>query len=123
MKYFKEGVKSGIPVAATFVSSFVAVGVFLRQAGFNVGQTTAMTAAVFAGPAQYSIAQAVDSSQELLPLLCLVLVINARIFVMATALVESFRIFSWSRSCSSDARGALFKREHVCRHAIFGRRN
>lgn len=88
---FARGLRDGLPVALSFLASFVAVGVFLRQAGFDVVQATGMTAAVFAGPAQYGIAQALQSSQETAAVLVLVLVINARFFVMAASLVESFR--------------------------------
>jgi len=88
---FSRGLRDGLPIALSFLASFIAVGVFLRQAGFDIVQACGMTAAVFAGPAQYGIAQALQSSQELMAVLLLVLVINARFFVMAASLVESFR--------------------------------
>lgn len=91
MTYFRRGLRSGIPIAAGFISSFIAVGVFLRQAGFDVLAATATTASVFAGPAQYGIAQAFQSSRDAWPVLAMVTLINARFFVMAASLVEAFR--------------------------------
>lgn len=89
--HLRAGMRSGVPIAIGFISSFIAVGIFLRQAGFDVLQTSAMTIGVFAGPAQYGIAQAIHGAPDFFSMVFLVAAINARFFVMAASLVDSFR--------------------------------
>lgn len=91
---FLKGIRAGVPFAISFFASFMAVGVFLRQAGFDVTQTFAMTASVFASPAQFGVAQSYKISHAIVPILILVSIINARFFIMAASLVESFRSIS-----------------------------
>lgn len=91
---FKDGLRAGVPVALSIMASFLAVGVYLHQAGISVVPSVVMTAAVFAGPAQYGVAQAIQSSTSLLAVLSVVILINVRFFVMASSLVEKFRSIS-----------------------------
>lgn len=86
-----QGIRAGLPVAVSFISSFVVVGIFLRQAGFDLYQSVGMTALIFAGPAQYGVAHAIQETTAFWSLIALVGAINARFFVMSAALAPSFK--------------------------------
>lgn len=88
---FVSGMKAGIPVALSLLTSFVATGMLLAQAGYDVTQATVMTAVVFAGPAQLMLAQGLASASGFLTAALLTFLINLRFFVMATSLIEPFR--------------------------------
>lgn len=91
---FSGGLRAGVPVAFSITASFLAVGVYLNQAGIALVPSVAMTAVVFAGPAQYGVAQAIQNSTSVISTLGLVALINLRFFVMASSLVEKFRTVS-----------------------------
>ncbi len=88
---FKSGFIAGLPVAVTFMTSFLAVGTFLADAGLNMAQSLVMTISTFASPSQYVVADAIKHGATLPILLIAIVTVNARFFVMAAALVQPFQ--------------------------------
>ncbi|WP_437324486.1 AzlC family ABC transporter permease [Sorangium sp. So ce381] len=88
---FRQGLHASAPVVISFLMSFFGVGMLSRAAGLSLGQSVAMSAFVFAGPAQFAILTAFQSGASTAVILLSVLVINFRFFVMAVNLVRSFR--------------------------------
>jgi predicted branched-subunit amino acid permease len=88
---FAQGLRSSLPVATSFVFSFFALGAITRGAGLNAFQATAMTALMFAGPAQFAVMSLLVAGKPAAEALLAVLVINFRFFIMALNLLPTFR--------------------------------
>ncbi|WNG20574.1 AzlC family ABC transporter permease [Cystobacter fuscus] len=88
---FAQGLRSSLPVATSFVFSFFALGAVTRGAGLDAVQATAMTALMFAGPAQFAVMSLLVAGKPATEALLAVLIINFRFFIMALNLLPTFR--------------------------------
>jgi len=94
---FKTELQAGLPMALTFMSSFLAVGSYLNDAGLDLSQSVLMTISTFASPAQYVVADSIKHGTSISILATAIIAINSRFLVMASSLIRPFKGISLSR--------------------------
>lgn len=88
---FAEGARAAIPVCfALFAISFT-LGITAHAAGLPAGELLLMSAAVFAGPAQFPAVDLLPSGGQALQILVSTMFINLRFAVMGFALAPHFK--------------------------------
>ncbi len=80
-----QGLRDALPITLTFSFLFVAVGAASQSGGLNLPQGLAMTALVFAAPAQFAAIELI-AGQAWLPAILAIVVINFRFLLMAASL-------------------------------------
>jgi len=80
-----------LPLVGSIVVSFTIVGAAAHAAGFSVLESTAMTALVFAAPAQLVLIGLVKSGVDAVMVGLAVLLINVRLLFMSFGVVTSMR--------------------------------
>lgn len=81
-----QGARDALPVTVTFSFLFVAVGAAGQSSGLDPVQGVAMTALVFAAPAQFAAIELVEARAWLAAVLAIA-VINFRFMLMAASIV------------------------------------
>ncbi|MBW5805309.1 hypothetical protein FOZ70_11165 [Burkholderia sp. COPS] len=80
-----------LPLLGSIVVSFMTVGAAARSAGFNLPDAVAMTAFVFAAPAQLVMIDMLKSGVGIGAVSAAVVIINLRLLFMAFTVVSSLR--------------------------------
>ncbi|MCH8504646.1 MAG: AzlC family ABC transporter permease [Ectothiorhodospiraceae bacterium] len=80
-----KGMRDALPVTLTFSFLFVAGGAASQSGGLNLPQGLAMTALVFAAPAQFAAIELM-AGQAWLPAMLAIMVINFRFLLMAASI-------------------------------------
>ena len=75
---FLRGLKASVPVILGFIPIAIAFAIMARQAGFTVGQTTLMSAAVLAGAAQMMSTGMVAQGAGVITIVIATFILNLR---------------------------------------------
>jgi predicted branched-subunit amino acid permease len=82
----REGFRLALPFGASSVLYGLGFGVLAAQVGLTVVEAVVMSATVFSGTAQIAVLQAWSSTQAVLAMFAIVMVVNARYILMSAAL-------------------------------------
>jgi 4-azaleucine resistance transporter AzlC len=113
-----NGAKDILPLCTFVFVLAVTFGVAARQAGLSVSLAALMSAAVFAGGAQFAALALLGPPPSLLPIMLGTLAINARHLLLGAALAPwLLQLPLWKRLCAvtvlSDANWAQAMRAHA----------
>ena len=84
---FLRGLKASVPVILGFIPIAIAFAIMARQAGFTVGQTTLMSAAVLAGAAQMMSTGMVAQGSAVITIVIATFILNLRHLIMSTCVM------------------------------------
>jgi predicted branched-subunit amino acid permease len=88
---WREGVRAGLPVAATFVAVNAGFGLAAEVAGIPPWAALALTIGVFAAPVQFAIVEMVGREPSaIVQMIVAGILINLRFFVMSLTLSQLF---------------------------------
>lgn len=90
-KRFFLGVQAGLPVILGFIPVGIAYAIMARQAGFTVGQTVGMSAAVFAGASQMMVIGMYTQGASIIAMILATLILNLRHVIMGTCIFNRMR--------------------------------
>lgn len=85
---YLRGLKASVPVIIGFVPIGIAYAIIARQAGFSIGQTTFMSAAVFAGASQMMAAGMVSQGAAIITMVITTFILNLRHLIMSTCVMN-----------------------------------
>lgn len=95
---FIRGLRASVPVILGFIPIAIAFAIMARQAGFTVGQTTFMSAAVLAGAAQMMSTGMVAQGAAVYTIIIATLILNLRHLIMSTCVMAKMQPCSvWLR--------------------------
>lgn len=95
---FIRGLRASVPVILSFIPIAIAFAIMARQAGFTVGQTTFMSAAVLAGAAQMMSTGMVAQGPAVYTIIIATLILNLRHLIMSTCVMAKMQPCSvWLR--------------------------
>lgn len=99
---FLRGLKASVPVILGFIPIAIAFAVMARQAGFTVGETTFMSAAVLAGAAQMMSTGMVSQGASIITIVIATFILNLRHLIMSTCVMARMKPCSvWLRLLAS----------------------
>ena len=95
---FRAGVRTGLGApGAVLGASFIGFGTLARSSGFDLGQSLATSAFIWALPGQIALAELVATGAGLAGLIFAVALTNARLLPMTVTLVPALRDRRWPR--------------------------
>ena len=101
-KQFISGIKASVPVILGFIPIAIAFAVMAKQAGFSIGQTTLMSAAVLAGAAQMMSTGMVAQGAGIAAIVLATFILNLRHLIMSTCVMSRMKPCSpWLRLLAS----------------------
>ncbi len=90
-KCFILGGKKSLPLLLGVIPFGFAYGVFAREAGLNILETTLMSVLVFAGTSQFIAVKMISNNTELITIIISTFLINLRHLLMSISLVPYFK--------------------------------
>ena len=101
-KQFLSGLKASVPVILGFLPIALAFAVMAKQAGFGIGETTLMSAAVLAGAAQMMSTGMVAQGAGIIAIVFATFILNLRHLIMSTCVMSRMKPCSpWLRLLAS----------------------
>lgn len=88
---FKDGIKSAIPLVVGYVPLSMTFGMISSEEGLDLFQILTMTMFIYSGASQFMMVSLLSAGVGVLEMTFTTLLMNLRMFLMATSFVNSFK--------------------------------